>query len=460
MGVFNSKNWNSEVFGKYLETVPRVKQNALLRAGVLRERPEIRSMLTEQTGGSYVTVPMAGHIGGDALNYDGNTDITATGLDTYLQSMIVVGRSKAWKEMDFSRDITGKDFMETIAAQVGDYWDDVDQATILSILKGIFGVSANNFRAQHTLDITGSSSASVGADTLNTAIQQAAGANKDIFTAVIMHSVVATHLENLQLLTYWKETDSQGVERPLKIASWNGRTVFVDDDVPAEETVATPGVWNFAVSTPAAAGDKITVFGTEYTFVANDAESPAADQIRVGASGTAAQQAANIASKLSALTSGPAANYTIEVTGSTKVQFTQKSTAYGWGAPAVSAEKAAGGSIALGSVTETVAPVEYITYTTYVLGQGAFDTCDCGAATPNEIWRDPKTKGGEDWLITRQRKLFAPMGFSFVQPSAAIVSPTAAQLETAARWAPVTASDGITCYDTKTIPFARILSRG
>lgn len=38
MSVFNSKNFNSEVFGKYLETVPRVKQNALLKAGVLRER--------------------------------------------------------------------------------------------------------------------------------------------------------------------------------------------------------------------------------------------------------------------------------------------------------------------------------------------------------------------------------------------------------------------------------------
>ena len=32
MSVFDSKNFNAEVFGKYLETVPRVKQNALLRA--------------------------------------------------------------------------------------------------------------------------------------------------------------------------------------------------------------------------------------------------------------------------------------------------------------------------------------------------------------------------------------------------------------------------------------------
>ena len=64
MGVFDSKNFNSEVFGKYLETVPRVKQNALLKAGVLRPRPELKAMLTEQTGGNFISIPMSGRIGG------------------------------------------------------------------------------------------------------------------------------------------------------------------------------------------------------------------------------------------------------------------------------------------------------------------------------------------------------------------------------------------------------------
>lgn len=346
-GVFNSKFWNTEVFEKYLQTVPRVKQNALLKAGILRTRSDLRNLLSEQVGGNFISVPMSGRIGGTALNYDGNTDITATSLESFLQSMIVVGRAKAWKELDFTRDITGKDFMEVIASQVGEYWDDVDQATILSILKGIFGVSTNSFASNHTLDISGAASAEaqvVGADTLNTAVQKAGGDNKDIFSVVIMHSVVATHLENLGLLQYWKNTESNGIEKPLKIASWNGRTVFVDDDCPT---------------------------GT-------------------------------------------------------------------------------GGS----------SPNTYTTYTTYILGEGAFDYCDCGAAVPNETWRDPKTKGGEEWLITRQRKLFAPKGFSFVQASPAIVSPTNVNLETAARWTVVADSAGSGYYPSKAMPFARIISRG
>ena len=340
MSVFDSKNFNAEVFGKYLETVPRVKQNALLKAGILRGRPDLKAALAEQSGGNFISAPMVGLIGGAALNYDGNTDITADKLETFMQSMIVVGRAKAWQEQDFSRDITGHDFMEDIAAQVADYWDAVDQATLLAILEGIFGVTTNNFAADHTLDITAMEEPTVGAFTLNSAIQKAAGANKDIFTVVVMHSVVATNLENLQLLEYAKYSDGDGIQRSLSLGTWNGRTVLVDDDVPVTD----------------------------------------------GQGGAA--------------------------------------------------------------------------YTTYVLGEGAFDYCDCGARVANELYRDPTARGGQEMLITRQRKLFAPRGFSFVQPENAIVSPTDAQLKTAARWTLVKDSAGTGYFDTRAIPFARIISRG
>ena len=390
MGVFDSKNFNSEVFGKYLETVPRVKQNALLKAGVLRPRNELKSMLVEQTGGNFISVPMSGRIGGSVLNYDGNTDITATGLETFMQSMIVCGRAKAWKEMDFTKDITGKDFMEVIAGQVGDYYDDVDTADLLAILKGIFGVTTDSFTSGHTLDISDDAVASaqyVGVTTLNNAVQKAGGDNKDLFKAVIMHSVVATALENQKLLEYWKQTDANGIERPLNIGSWNGRTVLVDDDAPVlngydASTNSTPGA------------------------------------LKVVASGATTGQV-NLA----------------DVTGS---DFYPASVA----------------------ANDYVLPG--VKYVTYVMGEGAFDYCDCGAKVPSETWRDPKTKGGEDWLITRQRKVFAPKGFSFVQANPEIVSPTPANLATAARWDIVKDTNSVSrgYYPTKAIPFARIISRG
>lgn len=349
-GIFDTKYFNAEVFGKYLETVPRYKQNAFLTSGVLRTRNDLKSMLADQTGGNFISIPMVGRIGGTALNYDGSTNITATGIGTFLQSMIVVGRAKAWTEKDFAYDITGgHDFMADIANQVGEYWDDVDQATILSILKGIFGVSTNNFSTDHTLDIsaeTGNSGkdAYIGATTLNNALQKAVGANKNLFGLAIMHSQVATNLENLNLLEFVKQVDANGMERSTEMRTWNGRAVLIDD----EGTVTTSG------------------------------------------------------------------------------------------SPAVT------------------------TYTTYLLGRGAIDYCDCGVKVPNEVDRDPATNGGMDTLYTRQRKLFAPVGFSFVQPSTAIISPTNVQLETAARWTPVkdTNSSTPSYYESKSIPIARIISKG
>lgn len=105
------------MFLKYLETVPRTKQNALVKAGIFRDRPELKASLMDQTGGNYIDAPMAGLIGGEAQNYDGSTDISPSGIGSFIQHMIVVGRMKAWEEKDFSKDITGKDFMEHICSQ-------------------------------------------------------------------------------------------------------------------------------------------------------------------------------------------------------------------------------------------------------------------------------------------------------------------------------------------------------
>lgn len=51
---------------------------------------------------------------------------------------------------------------------------------------------------------------------------------------MFLHSVVATNLENLNLLTALKYTDKDGVTRDLTLYSWNGKLVVVDDGMPAE----------------------------------------------------------------------------------------------------------------------------------------------------------------------------------------------------------------------------------
>ena len=462
MAQFDAKIFNAEVFSKYLERVPRVKQNKLLEAGVLRTRGELKTMLNDQTGGNYITVPMKGLLDGTPLNYDGATDITATNTKTFSQSMVVVGRAKGWTEKDFSADVTGQDFMDNVAQQVATYWDDVDQDTLLAVLTGIFSMSgAGNltFVTNHTTDLSGGAgdAAKVNVTTLNSAIQKAAGDNKGIFKLVVCHSAVATNLENLGAVTYLKYTDAKGVERDLGMATWNGRLVLIDDSVPVT-TVSSgdgiQGVYTLTVTGAAAAGDKISFDGIEYEVVASGATGNKINAGTIAEACTALQ--AKLATQYSAI-------FTVTKTATTVV-FTQKVNGYGAIPSVVVTAAETTGTLAgnIAASTDGAEATSVVKYTTYTLGDGAFDFVDCGAKVPNEMSRDPKTNGGEDTLYTRQRKVFAPRGISFLQTSMASASPTDAELRAGANWALV--NDGHASSKTyinhKAIPIARIISKG
>lgn len=241
MALFDQKNFNGEVFGAYVDQTENLNRNELLKSGAIVEKPQYASLLPDQTGGNYLTIPIKARIGGTANNYDGNTNITAESRETYTQSRIVVGRANGWTEKDFSSDITGEDFLPA-AQEVAEYWDDVDQKTILAILKGIFsmtGAGNVDFVTKHTYDVSDNATEyGFKETTLNNAIQKALGDNKAKFSLAIMHSKIATDLENLKLLAYMKYTDAQGIERDLTLGTLNGRTVLVDDNMPTETAKA------------------------------------------------------------------------------------------------------------------------------------------------------------------------------------------------------------------------------
>lgn len=244
---FDYKSFNAEAFGAYVDRIPDLKRNELITSRALVSNPEIRSLFSSQTTTAYGRIPFYGLLDGTPDNYDGKTDITVDTTTTYEQGVVVYGRSHGWTERDFSEDITGGvKFMDNVAAQISKYWETVDQNVLLSVLKGIYSMTgAENlkFVNGHTYDITaltGSDSQGnplnmFGATTLNNAVQQACGQDKNLFNLVFMHSAVATNLENLRLLKYLKYTDAAGLQRDLNLGTWNGRTVIVDDSMPANE---------------------------------------------------------------------------------------------------------------------------------------------------------------------------------------------------------------------------------
>lgn len=356
MALFDAKQFNGEVFQKYVDRIPNVHLNALVESGAIVRRPELAGSMSDQVGGNYLTTPLKGLISGSTpLNYDGVTNITSQNTQTFSHSRVVIGRANAWTEKDFSYDITGGvDFMQNVAEQVAEYWDEIDQATLVAILTGVFNMNDDagaEFVETHTHDVTGVTNSEgvlgyMDATTLNTAMQKACGDHKQKFSLTLMHSAVATHLENLKVLSYLKYNDANGIERELNIGTLNGRMVLVDDDMP----------------------------------------------VIVEGSGTSAVKK----------------------------------------------------------------------YVSFVFGQGAIEYTNCGAKVPVEMARDPYKNGGEDTLVSRQRKCFAPYGISFTKASMSTLSPSDNELKNGANWELVNSNQGTSSIYIahKAIPIARVISLG
>lgn len=252
---FDSKTFNPQAFGAYIKRIPNVTKTELAKSKAIGSNEQAKAALSTQTGSLYARIPYFGRISGKtSQNNDGASDIKSTNTTTYEQGFVVASRMDSWTERSFSKNITaGVDFMDNVAAQVADYKFEVKQAMLLAILKGVFAMktsgsgvaekAAKEFIEKHIFDVTKEKgeTAFVGAATLNKAIQKACGDNKNIFKLVIMHSEVATNLENMKLLKYMTQTDGDGIERDLALATWNGRLVLIDDSMPTEDVTDSAG---------------------------------------------------------------------------------------------------------------------------------------------------------------------------------------------------------------------------
>lgn len=399
---FDSKSFNPQAFKYMVGRVPNLHMHEIKKSKALAGNPDIKATLGGSQGGTgYARIAMRGLLDGDAVNYDGQTDITATSTKTFEQGVVAVGRAKAWLEKDFSYDITGGiDFMQNIADQVGEYWDGVDQDTIIAILDGVFsmtGTKNKEFVDAHTYDVTEKVDGKMSATTLNSATNKACGANKKKFTLVFMHSDVATNLENLNLVAHLKYTDSQGMQRELDLYTWNGKLVVIDDDMPTTEQEG------FYIKAKSADEGALQV-------VANSA-TPTAKQIKL-------ESVTPVADSYETPKEG---DYVVYVDA-----FTE--------------------------------------YTTYVLGNGSISYEDLGVKVPYEMNRNPEKNGGQDTLYARQRKVFAPFGISYEKKSQATLSPTNEELKKGENWTLVhsgeTTESERSYINHKAVPIARIISRG
>jgi len=232
---FSARDFKPDAFGYAVKRVGGLKIDELIKAKALVSNPDVKSVFSVGSSVGYARVIMRGALDGGAVNYDGVTDINPDPAKVFEQGVVVVGRAKGWVEKDFTYDSGGGDFMDSVARQVAEYKDYLDTGILRSALDGIFSMSGaenEKFVNEHTSDISDDGDGSITPVALNNAAFKACGGDKQKFTVVLMHSNVATTLENLNLLEFMKYTDKDGITREIQLGTWSGRLVIVDDNLP------------------------------------------------------------------------------------------------------------------------------------------------------------------------------------------------------------------------------------
>ena len=234
-GTFGGFYFDPDVFTDYIQEADPV-HTSIINSGVLRVSPEISAVLTDKN--NVFTVPNYSPLSGEAKNYDGATDNTPVEVSSKKQTGMAFRRMAAWKDQDFTRELTGADPLGDVARKVAYYQQKNNQKDLLSIIDGVLSVDA---MSSHVKDITASKGSSstatptaenrLSADTFLDAAQEALGDNFDDLTMVAMHSRVYTNLMKLQLVNNIATTPdsySRGVQFGLLL---NKYLVMVDDSL-------------------------------------------------------------------------------------------------------------------------------------------------------------------------------------------------------------------------------------
>lgn len=408
-----------EIFNKYV-IEKTAEKSKLIQSGISVANPRLNELVTQ--GGLTMQMPFWQDLSGDDEVLSDSQSLTPAKIGASKDVAALLMRGKAWGANDLAGALAGDDPMAAIGDRVADYWARKEQATLLSVLKGVFASSGMSGHVLNRSSVATGINASMVLDG-----KQLLGDSADKLTAILMHSATFTALQKQNLIAYVSTTGASGSQ--IQIPTYLGYRVVTDDGMPMSTTVSTAGVYTLTISTKGIAGDKITIGDDTLTFVANSA-TPGAKEIKVGATPNAGEQATNIATWLNA-NSALKDKFTIEASSNT-VLFTNKILTARSVSPVVSVTKTTDGTIAA-SIANSTTEVAADVYTTYLAARGVIGR---GEGTPVDFVNtetDRDSLAGEDILVTRRAFVLHPFGIKW-KGTPEGVTPTNAELATGDNW--------------------------
>ncbi len=212
-----------EVFNPYV-VQQTAELSALYQSGIVATSDELNSLAA--SGGRLINMPFWNDLDGDD---EVLSDIAALDVERITSGQdiaVLLMRGKAWSVNDLAKALSGDDPMATIGQMVAGYWARRMQATLLSILTGVFAAPSMAANVYDTDD-------RISADNTILAIQ-CLGDAKSKLTGFLMHSAVEADLARQDLIDFTK--DSTG---SIEIPTYLGKRVIVDDGCPVANGVYT-----------------------------------------------------------------------------------------------------------------------------------------------------------------------------------------------------------------------------
>ena len=216
-----------EVFMRYV--IQRTAELSRIRnSGILGDVPG----LEVPRGGNTVKMPYWSDLGGNSEVWSSGGETSPSKIAAEQDVAAVLTRIKSWGAEDLADLFAGDDPMMAIANLVSGFWARDDQATLLSILKGVFASSSMTDNILNVQNKVVTNDLMVDAMTL-------LGDASEGLTGIITHSAVRADLFKKRLITV-KPGEATSHDAP-EFANFLGRTVIADDGAPVE-TVEIGGV--------------------------------------------------------------------------------------------------------------------------------------------------------------------------------------------------------------------------
>lgn len=203
------------------------EKSMLVKSGIVTADPTVSQVINgTPKGGNLITMPFYNPLTGDDEVF-GEEEIGVDKITTDNEVATLLVRQKAWGDTDLSKVFGGTDPISAIGNLIADWWNQREQAIMLSTLKGILDPAKGALK-EHVLDVSTSAGTDciIGVDNTLDA-KQLMGDAYDKLGMVFMHSATYTQLQKQQNI----ETEYDATLQ-IKIDYYLGYQVIVDDGMP------------------------------------------------------------------------------------------------------------------------------------------------------------------------------------------------------------------------------------